>query len=160
MAERKLSGRLQRQAEAQMQQALAAASQADAADVPVGAVIFSPDGKVLATAWNTKEQQLDPTCHAEVNAIRQAVKQYSDGWRLTDCTLVVTLEPCTMCAGAILAARLGRVIFGAFEPKTGACGSLIDVLRLAGQLHEPEVIGGILEAECASLLTDFFQTKH
>lgn len=147
-------------AEALMRHAIDVARTTPAADVPVGATLYDAHGHLLATATNLRETDADPTAHAEVLAIREAVKKHGDGWRLTDCTLVVTLEPCAMCAGAILGARVGRVIFGAWEPKTGACGSHIDVLRAPGELHHIEVQGGILEEECAALLADFFQERR
>ncbi|MEJ5997800.1 nucleoside deaminase [Corynebacterium sp. H130] len=140
-----------------MRRAVDVAKQTPATDVPVGAVLFDANGRELASATNRREADLDPTAHAEVLAIREAVKKHGDGWRLTGCTLAVTLEPCAMCAGAILGARVGRVIFGAWEPKTGACGSHIDVLRAPGELHRIEVRGGVLEEECAELLNDFFR---
>lgn len=144
------------EAEAMMRRAIAVARTTPPADVPVGAVLFDANGHELASATNRRETDLDPTAHAEVLAIRAAARQHGDGWRLTDCTLVVTLEPCTMCAGAVLGARVGRVIFGAWEPKTGACGSIVDVLRNSSNLHTVQVRGGVLELECADLLTDFF----
>ncbi|AGF71296.1 nucleoside deaminase [Corynebacterium halotolerans] len=143
-------------ARARMRRALEVAAQTPADDIPVGAVIYAPDGRELATGTNRREADLDPTAHAEMVAIRQAVHAFGDSWRLTDCTLVVTLEPCTMCAGALVGARVGTLIFGAWEPKTGACGSLFDVVRDAGVLHRPQVRGGVLESECRELLTDFF----
>lgn len=139
-----------------MRRALEVAHDTPPGDVPVGAVLFGPDGRELATGTNRREADRDPTAHAEMLAIRRGVEEYGDSWRLTDCTLVVTLEPCTMCAGAVLGARVGQLIFGAFEPKTGACGSLIDAVRAPGQLHRPAVRAGVLEAECAGLLEDFF----
>ena len=145
-------------AQERMRRAIDVAKQTPACDIPVGAVIFAPDGRELATGVNRREAEQDPTAHAEVVAIRNAVKVFGDGWRLTDCELVVTLEPCTMCAGAILGARLGSVVFGAYEPKTGACGSLIDALRAPGLLHIPEVRGGVLESETAELLSQFFHS--
>jgi tRNA(adenine34) deaminase len=136
--------------------ALAAAAQADPRDVPVGAVIVDPQGRVIATAANAREATSDPTAHAEVLAIRQAVAVLGDGWRLTGCTIAVTLEPCTMCAGAITLARLDRLVFGAWEPKTGAVGSLWDVVRDRRNTHRPQVRGGVLEDRCAAVLRDFF----
>lgn len=145
-------------AERWMRRALEVARMTPPGDVPVGAVIFGPDGVELAAATNRREKDADPTAHAEVLAIREAVRRHGDAWRLEGCTLVVTLEPCTMCAGALLGARVGQLVFGAWEPKTGACGSLIDAVRAPGQLHRPEVRGGVLEAECAELLSDFFES--
>lgn len=142
--------------EARIRHALHVARSTPAGDVPVGAVIYGPGGEILAEGVNRREADGDPTAHAEVLAIRRAVRTFGDGWRLTGCTLAVTLEPCTMCIGAILGARLHRVIFGAYEPKTGACGSLIDVPHAPGQLHPLEVKGGILASDCAQLLTEFF----
>ena len=112
-----------------MQRALAVARQTPAGDVPVGAVLYDATGRELATGVNRREQLRDPTAHAEIEAICQAVRIHGDGWRLIGCELVVTLEPCAMCAGALQAARISSLVFGAFEPKTGACGSLVDVLR-------------------------------
>ena len=112
-----------------MRRALDVAKRAPVGDVPVGAVLYDATGTELATGVNRREELADPTAHAEVEAIRQAVRVHGDGWRLSGCELVVTLEPCAMCAGALQAARVSSVVFGAFEPKTGACGSLIDVLR-------------------------------
>ncbi|AJK67820.1 nucleoside deaminase [Corynebacterium marinum] len=143
-------------AERLMRRALEVARSTPAGDVPVGAVLFGPDGRELAAGTNRREADRDPTAHAEMLAIREAVKKHGDSWRLTGCTLVVTLEPCTMCAGALLGARVGELIFGAFEPKTGACGSLIDAVRAPGQLHRPAVRAGVLEGECAALMAGFF----
>ncbi len=125
-------------------------------DVPIGAVVFGPDGTELARACNAREALGDPTAHAEVLALRAAATVFGDGWRLGGCTLAVTVEPCTMCAGALVSARVERVVFGAWEPKTGAVGSLWDVVRDRRLNHRPEVVGGVLEDECASLLADFF----
>jgi tRNA(adenine34) deaminase len=140
--------------------ALAAAAQADPRDVPVGAVIVDSQGQVIASAANAREATSDPTAHAEVLAIRQAVAVLGDGWRLTGCTIAVTLEPCTMCAGAITLARLDRLVFGAWEPKTGAVGSLWDVVRDRRNTHRPQVRGGVLEGRCAAVLRDFFVTHR
>lgn len=145
-------------AERLMRRALEVARTTPPGDVPVGAVLYGPDGRELAVATNRREADGDPTAHAEVLAIRRGVDKHGDAWRLTGCTLVVTLEPCTMCAGALLGARVGELIFGAWEPKTGACGSLIDAVRAPGQLHRPQVRGGVLEGECAALLEDFFES--
>ena len=122
----------------------------------MGAVLYDATGTELATGVNRREELADPTAHAEVEAIRQAVRVHGDGWRLSGCELVVTLEPCAMCAGALQAARVSSVVFGAFEPKTGACGSLIDVLRAPTAPFTPQVRGGVLEGECAGLLRKFF----
>lgn len=127
-------------------------------DVPVGAVIFDAQGAVLATGRNTKERDEDPLGHAEVMAIRSAAEKLGS-WRLTDCTLVVTLEPCVMCAGAILAARIPTVVYGAFDEKAGAAGSVYDLLRDRRLNHQVEVISGISADECGQLLTDFFREK-
>jgi tRNA(adenine34) deaminase len=129
------------------------------ADVPVGAVVLDAAGHPVATGRNRREATGDPTAHAEVEAIRQAARS-AGGWRLAGCTLVVTLEPCTMCAGAILLARLDRLVYGAADPKAGAAGSLWDVLRDRRLGHTPEVIGGVLEAECGALLRDFFAARR
>ena len=129
------------------------------ADIPVGAVILDEAGTVLARARNRREADRDPVAHAEVVAIRQAARALGR-WRLTGLTLVVTLEPCTMCAGAVTAARLARVVYGATDPKAGAAGSLWDVLRETRLNHRPEVIGGVLAEECAALLRDFFAARR
>jgi tRNA(adenine34) deaminase len=126
-----------------------------AVDVPVGAVVLAPDGAELAYGRNEREATGDPTAHAEVLALRRAAERRGD-WHLDGCTLVVTLEPCTMCAGALVLARVSTLVFGAWEPKTGAVGSLWDVVRDPRLNHRPEVYGGVLEAECAALLRDFF----
>lgn len=126
------------------------------ADVPIGAVVFAPDGSVLASAHNAREELGDPTAHAEILALRAAARAYGDGWRLQGCTLAVTVEPCTMCAGALVLARVARVVFGAWEPRTGAVGSLWDVVRDRRLNHRPEVIGGVLAGECSALLDEFF----
>lgn len=125
-------------------------------DVPVGAVVYGPDGAELAVGRNERERTGDPTAHAEVVALRRAADR-TGTWRLDGCTLVVTLEPCTMCAGALVLARVSTLVFGAWEPKTGAVGSLWDVVRDRRLNHRPEVYGGVLEAECAALLRAFFR---
>ncbi|QWF80000.1 nucleoside deaminase [Amycolatopsis sp. CA-230715] len=130
------------------------------ADIPIGAVVFAPDGAVLAKARNAREELGDPTAHAETLALRQAALVFGDGWRLDGCTLAVTVEPCTMCAGALVLARVARVVFGAWEPKTGAVGSLWDVVRDRRLNHRPEVIGGVLAGECAALVEDFFAGRR
>ncbi len=127
-----------------------------AEDVPVGAVVFDPAGRELATGRNSRERDADPTAHAEIVALRAAARR-TGSWRLTDHTLVVTLEPCTMCAGALVLARISTLVFGAWEPKTGAVGSLWDVVRDRRLNHRPEVYAGILEDECATLMRDFFR---
>ena len=125
-------------------------------DIPVGAVVYAPDGTELAVGRNERELTGDPTAHAEVLALRRAAERLGR-WRLEGCTLVVTLEPCTMCAGAISLARVSTVVFGAWEPKTGAVGSLWDVLRDRRLTHRPEVYAGVLENESAALLRAFFR---
>jgi tRNA(adenine34) deaminase len=125
-------------------------------DVPVGALVLDADGRELAAAANAREALGDPTAHAEVLALREAARHHGDGWRLGGCTLVVTLEPCTMCAGAAVLARVDRIVFGAWEPRTGAVGSLWDVVRDRRLNHRPEVVGGVREQECAALLREFW----
>lgn len=125
-------------------------------DIPVGAVLLGPDGAELAIGRNERELTGDPTAHAEVLALRRAAGRLGR-WRLDGCTLVVTLEPCTMCAGALVLARVSTVVFGAWEPKTGAAGSLWDVLRDRRLNHRPEVYGGVLETETAAVLRAFFR---
>ncbi|MDX6215931.1 MAG: tRNA(adenine34) deaminase [Frankiales bacterium] len=124
-------------------------------DVPVGAVVLDADGTLLARAHNDREGTGDPTAHAEVLALRAAARVKGD-WRLEGCTLVVTLEPCTMCAGANVLSRLARVVYGAGDDKAGAAGSLWDVLRDRRLNHRPEVLSGVLAEECAALLRTFF----
>src|SRR5580658_2016600 len=124
-------------------------------DVPVGAVVLDPDGNVIARAGNRREADADPTAHAEIVAIRAAGRERVS-WRLAGCTLVVTLEPCTMCAGAILNARISRLVYGAPDERAGAAGSVWDLLHDLRLGPEVEVIGGVLEPECAALLTEFF----
>lgn len=140
--------------------ALTAAQGASDVDVPVGAVVYDADGRELARAANAREATGDPTAHAEVLALRAAASLHGDGWRLEGCTLAVTLEPCTMCAGALVLARVSRVVFGAWEPKTGAVGSLWDVVRDQRLAHRPEVRGGILENECGDVLRRFFDSRR
>ncbi|MGW4768696.1 nucleoside deaminase [Nocardia sp. NPDC004278] len=140
--------------------AIAAAADAGARDVPVGAVVFDANGHELARAANAREALGDPTAHAEILALRRAAAVVGDGWRLENTTLAVTLEPCTMCAGALVLARIGRLVFGAWEPKTGAVGSLWDVVRDRRLNHRPEVRGGVLEAECVALLDEFFRAQR
>ncbi|WP_404289131.1 tRNA adenosine(34) deaminase TadA [Glutamicibacter arilaitensis] len=137
----------------------------DTDDVPIGAVIISPEGKLLATGRNEREAHYDPTAHAEVVAIRNAVKALqaqgnADGWRLEDCTLVVTLEPCAMCAGAIVLSRIPRLVFGAWDEKAGACGSVFDIVREPRLNHWVEVYPRVKESECADLLRDFFRSRR
>lgn len=128
----------------------------DTGDVPIGAIVLSPTGEELASACNAREASGDPTAHAEVLALRAAAQAYGHGWRLTGCTLVVTVEPCTMCAGALVLARIAKVVFGAWEPRTGAAGSLWDVVRDQRLNHRPEVVGGVRADECSALLKSFF----
>jgi tRNA(adenine34) deaminase len=128
-------------------------------DVPVGAVLLDSSGRVVAQAHNERELTGDPTAHAELLAIQRVGKASGD-WRLEDLTLVVTLEPCVMCAGAIVAARIPKVIFGAFDERVGAAGSRYDLLRDARLGNPVEVIGGVKEAECSKLLKDFFEAKR
>lgn len=140
-----------------MRHALAEAAQAAlTGDVPVGAVVIGPDGSLLATGHNEREATGDPTAHAEVLAIRRAAAALG-AWRLSGCTLVVTLEPCTMCAGALVQSRIGRVVYGARDEKAGAAGSLWDVVRDRRLNHRPEVVAGVLEEECSAQLTAFFR---
>jgi tRNA(adenine34) deaminase len=124
-------------------------------DVPIGAVVLDPSGAVVGRGHNVRERDGDPTGHAELVAVRQAAAALGE-WRLTGCSLVVTLEPCTMCAGAIVLARLDRLVFGAYDAKAGAVGSLWDVVRDRRLNHRPEVLGGVLAEECAALVDDFF----
>ncbi|UUN27866.1 tRNA adenosine(34) deaminase TadA [Streptomyces sp. FIT100] len=133
-----------------------AARAAEAGDVPVGAVVLGPDGTVVATGHNERELTGDPTAHAEVLALRRAASSRGE-WRLTGCTLVVTLEPCTMCAGALVLSRVDRVVYGARDEKAGAAGSLWDLVRDRRLNHRPEVIIGVLEAECSAQLSTFFR---
>ncbi len=128
-------------------------------EVPVGSVLVSPTGSVIASGFNRREMLSDPTSHAEIEVIRAAGKQLGD-WRLSDCTLDVTLEPCVMCAGAIQAARIPKVIFGAYDELVGAAGSRYDLLRDKALGSQVEVIGGVLEKECAELLESFFQARR
>jgi tRNA(adenine34) deaminase len=138
---------------------LVALEQADQAaghgDVPVGAVVAGPDGALLGVGRNRREESNDPTAHAEVLALRAAATA-AGSWRLTGCTLVVTLEPCTMCAGAAVLARVDRIVYGAADPKAGAAGSLWDVVRDRRLNHRPEVVGGVLAEQCSDRLLAFF----
>jgi tRNA(adenine34) deaminase len=131
----------------------------ESGEVPVGAVVLAADGTVLGLGHNTREASGDPTAHAEIVAIRAAATALHGEWRLTGCTLLVTLEPCTMCAGAIVLSRLDRLVYGARDAKAGAAGSLWDVVRDRRLNHRPEVVSGVLADECGSLLTDFFRTN-
>lgn len=139
-------------------------------DVPIGAVVIGPDGQVLGAGRNEREALGDPTAHAEMVAIREAAARLqslrlqhgerNDGWRLEDCTLVVTLEPCAMCAGAVVLARIPRVVFGAWDEKAGAAGSVFDILRERRLNHWVEVYAGVREQECATLLRAFFASHR
>jgi tRNA(adenine34) deaminase len=131
----------------------------DSGDVPVGAVVIAPDGVTIGEGWNAREATGDPTAHAEIIALRAAARVLG-GWNLAGCTLVVTVEPCTMCAGAIGIARIARVVFGCWEPKTGAAGSLWDVLRDRRLTHRVEVRGGVMQDECALVLREFFADRR
>jgi len=140
-----------------MRRALAVATaSALSDDVPVGAVVFDAEGLEIAQGRNERELTQDPTAHAEVLAVRRAAAARGT-WRLDGCSLVVTLEPCTMCAGALVLARVSTVVFGAWEPKTGAVGSLWDVVRDRRLTHRPAVYGEVLEADCAALMRGFFR---
>ncbi len=140
-----------------MRRALAVAAETSSDDVPVGAVLYGPDGAELAAGRNQRELTGDPTAHAEIVAMRQAAT-VRGSWRLDGCALVVTLEPCTMCTGALVLARISTVVFGAWEPKTGAAGSLWDLLRDRRLTHRPEVYAGVLEDECAAVIRAFFRS--
>jgi len=142
-----------------MQQALLEARKAyDMGEVPIGAVIVK-DGKVIARGHNLRETEKDPTLHAEMVAIREAAR-YLGGWRLTGCELYVTIEPCPMCAGAIIQARIERVIFGAMDPKAGCAGSLYNLLQDPRFNHRVEVVGGVMEEECRRIMQDFFRARR
>lgn len=130
-----------------------------AGEVPIGAVVLDPTGVIIAAAHNEREAGHDPTAHAEVVALRRA-GQALGSWHLDGCTLAVTLEPCTMCAGAIVLARIERVVFGAWDPKAGAVGSLWDVVRDRRLNHRPQVAAGVCEDECSALLAGFFAAKR
>jgi len=143
-----------------MQAALSLAKvAADKGDVPVGAIVVNEAGEILGTGQNLREQSNDPTAHAEVIAIRQAAEKIGS-WRLDDLTIVVTLEPCAMCAGAIAQSRIKRLVFGAWDEKAGAVGSVMDVIRDPRALTKVEVAAGIMEKECSEVLSDFFNTKR
>ena len=143
-----------------MQAALSLAKvAADKGDVPVGAIVVNEAGEILGTGQNLREQSNDPTAHAEVIAIRQAAEKIGS-WRLDDLTIIVTLEPCAMCAGAIAQSRIKRLVFGAWDEKAGAVGSVMDVIRDPRALTKVEVITGIMEKECSQVLSDFFNTKR
>jgi len=143
-----------------MRQALALATKAAATDeVPVGALVINPNGLVVGVGNNLRETENDPTAHAEIVALRQA-SLLRESWRLDDHTLVVTLEPCAMCAGAIAQSRIKTLVFGAWDEKAGAVGSVWDVLRDPRTPHQVEVISGVLEVECAAILHEFFKAKR
>jgi tRNA(adenine34) deaminase len=137
----------------------AARSALGAGEVPIGAVVLSSAGEVLSQAYNERITHSDPTAHAEVVALRLAGAALGS-WNLAGCTLAVTLEPCTMCAGAIVQARVSRLVFGAWDPKAGAVGSLWDVVRDQRLNHRPEVLGGVRADECGALLEEFFAAKR
>lgn len=144
-----------------MREALAVAATAPATgDVPIGAVVVDSAGEVLASACNRREADDDPTAHAEILALRAAAAVHGDGWRLTGCSLVVTLEPCTMCAGAAVLSRVDRVVFGAHDDKAGAIGGLWDVVRDPRLAHRPEVVAGVLADECAAPIREFFAAQR
>ena len=128
-------------------------------DVPIGALVVDDSGTIIGVGANLREQDNDPTAHAEIVAIRNAANKIGN-YRLDDLTMVVTLEPCGMCAGAIAQSRIKRLVFGSFDEKYGAVGSLWDLLRDARAIYKPEVLSGVLEKECSELLTDFFITKR
>jgi len=142
-----------------MRLALDAARQVSDSDVPVGAVVLTATGQVIAQAANQRQATDDPFAHAEMLALSQA-SQALGSWRMDDCTLVVTLEPCAMCAGAISQTRLQRLVFGAYDPKAGAVSSLFDLLRDPRLPHRVEVIAGVLETDCQAILRDFFEDKR
>ena len=143
-----------------MQQAILLAKEtAIKGDVPVGALVVDESGNVVGQGANLREQDNDPTAHAEIVAIRSAAKKLGN-YRLDDLTMVVTLEPCGMCAGAIAQSRIKKLVFGSFDEKYGAVGSVWDLLRDSRAIYKPEVLSGVLENECAKLLSDFFTTKR
>ena len=143
-----------------MQQAISLAKEAAVkGDVPVGALVVDDSGKIIGQGANLREQDNDPTAHAEIVAIRDAAKKKGN-YRLDELTMVVTLEPCGMCAGAIAQSRIKRLVFGSFDEKYGAVGSVWDLLRDSRALYKPEVLSGVLQNECAQLLSDFFATKR
>jgi tRNA(adenine34) deaminase len=145
--------------EVYMRQALERAEGAgENGDVPIGAVVVR-GGEVIGAAGNERELRGDPTAHAELLALRQAAERLG-GWRIEDASLFVTLEPCAMCAGAIVLARVARVVYGAADPKAGAAGSVLDVLSEPALNHNPQVSGGVLEEECAALLSSFFSARR
>jgi tRNA(adenine34) deaminase len=146
--------------ESLMQQAISLAkAAADNGDVPVGALVVNEAGEVLGTGHNLRQVNNDPTAHAEIVAMRMAASRLNN-WRMDDLTMIVTLEPCAMCAGAISQSRFKRVVFGAWDEKAGAVGSVWDVIRDPRNLNKVEVITGVLEKDCALLLSDFFEKKR
>ena len=146
--------------ELMMRQALQVANEAlSSGDVPIGAIVISPDGEVIGEGRNERELKNDPSAHAEIVALREAGEKLKN-WRLDECTIVVTLEPCAMCAGAIAQSKIARVVFGAWDDKAGAVGSVWDVLRDPRSPHRTEVISGILEKECDGVLAEFFITQR
>jgi tRNA(adenine34) deaminase len=143
-----------------MQQAISLAKEAaNKGDVPVGALVVDDSGTIIGIGANLREQDNDPTAHAEIVAIRNAASKIGN-YRLDDLTMVVTLEPCGMCAGAIAQSRIKRLVFGSFDEKYGAVGSVWDLLRDARAIYKPEVLSGVLDKECGELLTEFFTTKR
>jgi tRNA(adenine34) deaminase len=143
-----------------MQLALAEARRAlEHDDVPIGAIVARPDGRVIGRGHNERERRNDPTAHAEIIALREAAVEVGS-WRVLDCSLVVTLEPCAMCAGAIVLARVPRVVFGCTDPKAGAAGSVLDVLGEKRLNHRPEVVTGVLAEDCSALLREFFAARR
>ncbi len=145
---------------AAMQEALFLARKAASLEeVPVGAVVLDPEGQIIGRGFNQPIGRHDPTAHAEIMALREAAVHLGN-YRLPGCSLFVTLEPCVMCAGAMMHARIGRVVFGARDPKTGACGSVVDLFAEARLNHHAQVLGGVLAEECASLLSSFFAARR
>ena len=143
-----------------MQQAISLAKDAAAHnDVPVGAIVINEQGEILGTGHNLREENNDPTAHAEIVAMREAASKISN-WRMDDLTIIVTLEPCAMCAGAISQSRFKRLVFGAWDGKAGAVGSVWDVIRDQRNLNKVEVVSGVLEKECSQILTNFFDGKR
>ncbi len=136
-----------------------AAKASQQGDIPVGAIVLNSNGEVIGRGFNTREVNNDPMNHAEIVAMREAAIT-SSSWRLDDHTLVVTLEPCTMCAGAAVQSRIGRIVFGAFDDKAGAVGSLWDVVRDRRLPHRPEVVSGVLADECGAILSEFFKAQR
>lgn len=136
-----------------------AAKASQQGDVPVGALVLNSQGEIVGRGFNKREVDNDPMSHAEVVALREAAIA-NDSWRLDDHTLVVTLEPCTMCAGAAVQARIGRIVFGAFDEKAGAVGSLWDAVRDRRLPHRPEVVSGVLADECGAILSEFFKAQR